>query len=84
MQFRHHKKRKEIKLTNTFSFRFWHKSEEYICNVTLPVSIEKYRAKEVFDKNFVAQESLPSANPFLSLDGDALYEVLRVKEIANV
>jgi hypothetical protein len=65
------------------NFRFWNGGEEYICQIVAPVSIEKYRLKEVFDRNFVSKKPgsiNPQYNPFYSLNRDISYTIIKSKE----
>lgn len=75
------KKRKQPKpTTQDFIFRFFQNQTQYICKITVSISVPKYRVKEIFDREFVGKKFMPSHNPFFSIDTHAFYVVQTVKE----
>ena len=80
------KKRKTFKKPTTKEtvFRFFNNHIQYVCVITAPVFVEKYRLKEVFDNTFVGLKEditkMPESNNFLKLHQEITYKVMTAKE----
>lgn len=71
--------------TMHYQFRFFNGGIQYICLITSPVSVPKYRIKEVFDRTFVGKKELQLSVlstyiDFKRLHEDITYEIQTVKE----
>lgn len=80
------RKRKAPKvIEQTLNFRFFNGGQQYVCSVTAPIDIPKYRIKEVFDRTFVGKKAtelsvLSSYTVFKALHRDISYTVQTIKE----
>lgn len=76
-------KRKEPTMYNT-KFLFFNQGVQYACLVEAPITIPKYRLKEIVDRTFVGKKvdmTKAMANPFFKLSEDITYSIISVKDL---